>query len=193
MSERLEMEIDPHAAFESHYRTMAEFSRKKQGGEEGISWPWFLERYFERLGHPDPPRAGPAIDNGYLLWRWVIPGVTEAVGSLREMGIRVGVVSNSDGSVTRSLTEAGLGGMFELIVDSFEVGHAKPHPEIFAIACRWMGIRPGRTWFVGDSMYHDVDGALGAGLARAILVDPLELHPKSDRIAAVADLPHLVG
>jgi hypothetical protein len=47
---------------------------------------------------------------------------------------------------------------------------------------------------VGDSIFHDVGGATTAGLARAILIDPLDLHDHyQDRIRSVAELPDLIG
>jgi FMN phosphatase YigB (HAD superfamily) len=46
---------------------------------------------------------------------------------------------------------------------------------------------------VGDSPHHDIAGALGAGFARAWLVDPFDAHHHEDRVRSVADLPALLG
>jgi FMN phosphatase YigB (HAD superfamily) len=57
-----------------------------------------------------------------------------------------------------------------------------------------MSVAPSRTWYVGDSIFHDVGGATTAGLARAILIDPLDLHEHyHDRVRSVADLAELVS
>jgi putative hydrolase of the HAD superfamily len=192
MGSILGLEIAEDAAFDAHYRTMAEFSRLRLGGGD-TTWDWWLERYFERLGHPAPAEAGPAIDRGYGLWTWPIPGVVGALLRLRAEGLRVAVVSNSDGSVAASLAAAGFAGAFEFVLDSEVVGAKKPEPVIFALAVDRLGVDARRVWYVGDSEFHDVGGARAAGLAGTWLVDPLDLHPgHPHRIRSVTDLPALL-
>ena len=102
--------------------------------------------------------------------------------------MRVAVVSNSDGSVRGSLGEAGLLDLFEFVVDSHEVGVAKPDPAIFHAALERMGLEPSNAWYVGDSVFHDVNGARAAGLSRALLVDPYGLGPAGvSTIGSVAE------
>ncbi len=43
-----------------------------------------------------------------VLWRSVMPGVPEALARLQALGLRLVVVSNSDGTVEQSLVDAGL-------------------------------------------------------------------------------------
>ena len=51
------------------------------------------------------------------------------------------------------------------------------------------GLAPVDAWHVGDSPHHDLDGAAAAGLARAVLVDPLHKRPGHPwRVGRVADL-----
>jgi putative hydrolase of the HAD superfamily len=193
VGERLGMAIDPAAAFEAHYLTMAEFSELRAGGSSH-GWDWWLERYFTRLGHPSPGEAGGVIDRGYLLWTWPIPGAVEAVRAIAGAGVRVAVVSNSDGSVEASLRLAGFDGLFEFVLDSAIVGVGKPDPRIFAAALDRLELEGSDVWCVGDSVFHDVGGAKGAGLGGAWLVDPLGLHSDlGERIESVADLPRLLG
>lgn len=188
----LRFPVEPDRAFEAHYRAIAEFSMRKTRGET-VAWEWWLERYFGLLGHPEPAMAGPAIDNGRGLWRYALPGVAAAVERVRSAGVRVAVISNSDGSVAGSLAEAGLAAMFENIIDSAVVGISKPEPGIFDLACDRLGVGPDRSWYIGDSEYHDIAGALAAGFAAAWLVDPLDLGAAEQRVKSVADLPDLIG
>ncbi|MDH4117096.1 MAG: HAD family hydrolase [Acidimicrobiia bacterium] len=183
--------IDAGAAFEAHYRTIVEFSTLRASGEHA-TWDWFLERYFDRLGHPAPVEAGPVIDRGRGLWTLAIPGTIEALERLNRAGVRMGVVSNSDGSVEESLREAGLIRFFEIVIDSAVVGSAKPESRIFLMACERMGLDPAGTWYVGDSRFHDVDGALGAGFDRSWLVDPLGIQPGPYSIESVGSLAERV-
>ncbi len=191
MSDRLGIGIDPDTAFEAHYRTMAEFSDLRLSGVEA-TWDWWLERYFERLGHPKPGSAGALIRRGYGIWTLPIPGVIDAIRSIRAAGVRVAVVSNSDGSVEESLAVAGFDSVFEFTLDSAVVGVKKPDPQIFEIALERLGLPPRSVWYVGDSVYHDIEGASAAGLGRGVLVDPLRISAH-DSVSSVADLPPMLG
>jgi HAD superfamily hydrolase (TIGR01509 family) len=108
---------------------------------------------------------------GNRLWSRVAAGLSESLGRLREAGLTLVVVSNSDGSVERKLQEVGLRKHFHAVVDSFVVGVEKPDPKIFHHALAHSARAPGRTLHVGDLYAIDVVGARRAGL-HAALVDP---------------------
>jgi len=124
------------------------------------------------------------------------------------LGVPIGVVSNSDGSVEADLRSAGLcyaprpaepvpGAVpVGVIIDSAVVGVAKPDPGIFAIALSALGVPPGQTVLhVGDSLRYDVAGALAAGL-QPVHMDPYGFCPAPDdhpHIRRLADLPDLAG
>ena len=166
---------------------MAEYSDLRLAGKE-VDWDWWMERYFTILGVVDPHLAGEKTDRGYGLWNHALEGAGNAVEGLRASGVRVAVVSNSDGSVRGSLEKAGLLDLFEFVVDSHEVGVAKPDPAIFHAALERMGLEPSNAWYVGDSVFHDVNGAQAAGLSRALLVDPYGLGPAGvSTIGSVAE------
>lgn len=189
MSRLLGTHIDPTAAHQAHYRAMAEYSDLRIQGSD-LGWDWWLERYFTLLEVPDPHLAGERIGRGYGLWKHPIAGVAETVSELRQRGVRVAVVSNSDGSVTESLAAAGLADEFEFVIDSHLVGVSKPDPAIFRAALDRLRTEPQDAWYIGDSVFHDVNGALGASLSRAFLVDPYGLGPEGiDRLGSVGDLP----
>jgi len=107
----------------------------------------------------------------HRLWRWVLPGVPEALESLRDQGLRLLVVSNSDGTVERGLAEVGLRSYFTAVVDSAIVGFEKPDPRIFEHALERAGVCGRRALHVGDLYHADVTGARAAGV-NAVLLDP---------------------
>lgn len=113
------------------------------------------------------------------LWRAVIPGVPAALATFRELGLRVAVVSNSDGSVERGLAGVGLGDFFDAVVDSAVVGAEKPDARIFRHALERMGAAPERTLHVGDLYHADVRGARAAGV-HPLLLDPFDDWPAPD-------------
>jgi HAD superfamily hydrolase (TIGR01509 family) len=113
------------------------------------------------------------------LWRSVMPRVPEALTKLRELGIALAVVSNSDGTVERSLEAAGLRSYLSVVIDSAVAGYEKPDPRIFHRAIEACGAQPDRTLHVGDLYHADVAGARGAGL-HALLLDPFHDWPSID-------------
>ena len=98
------------------------------------------------------------------------PEVKSVLDALQERGLRLGIVSNWSWNLRDRVAQAGLDGYFELIWASAYAGRHKPHPEIFHQALNKMGISPQDALYVGDSHWHDIVGARGAGLS-AVLVD----------------------
>ncbi len=105
------------------------------------------------------------------LWSQVLPGVPGALDALRAAGLRLIVVSNSDGTIEEVLTDAGLRDRLDAVVDSAVVGAEKPDAAIFHHALALAGAAPERTLHVGDLYAVDVLGARRAGL-HALLLDP---------------------
>jgi putative hydrolase of the HAD superfamily len=95
----------------------------------------------------------------------------KAIGHARDMGLVVGVISNSNGSVQQALEIAGLAAQLEFVIDSSVVGIAKPDPRIFELGLRAARTAPDETVYIGDSYFVDVVGAQRAGL-RGVLFDP---------------------
>ena len=79
------------------------------------------------------------------LWELVPEGAATALGRCSEAGLRMAVVSNSNGTVRRKLARLGLSGFFATIVDSTEEGVEKPDPRIFHVALQRMGARAETT------------------------------------------------
>lgn len=126
------------------------------------------------------------------LWDTVRPDTPDVLARLRRR-FRLGVVSNSNGTVTDVLTRMGLAPLFDTIVDSHVVGVEKPDPRIFEIALERMGARPEDAVYVGDIFHIDVVGARNAGI-RGILLDPGDVHHDKacERIRALSDLEALL-
>src|SRR5262249_51705084 len=86
------------------------------------------------------------------------PAVLEG---LRRRGLRLAVVSNSNGTVADILRMVGLAGYLDAIVDSGVIGAEKPQPKIFEAAAAAVDVRPAAAGHVGD--LYPVDGARGGG------------------------------
>jgi HAD superfamily hydrolase (TIGR01509 family) len=157
-----------------------------------------FRRYFDALAVeaglarlPDP--VFQSLDDYHRvhnLWEDVPSDVPAALDRLRSAGVRMGVISNANGTVRAKLERVGLAGYFELIVDSHEEGIEKPDPRIFARTLERMGVRASEAAYVGDLYHVDVVGAAAAGL-RPFLLDPFDLYESSPvpRIRSLAELP----
>ncbi|MBX3275951.1 MAG: HAD family hydrolase [Sandaracinaceae bacterium] len=165
------------------------------GGSHEDGWGLYLATLLAEAGvEPQIARAllGPlrAAHDELNLWRRVPDDLFGALEAARAMGLRVGIVSNSEGRLPELFAAVGLGDAFDVIVDSAIEGVHKPDPEIFRRALARLGVAPARALYAGDLPAVDVDGALGAGL-HAALIDPLGFYPdhaRSPRHASVAEL-----
>jgi putative hydrolase of the HAD superfamily len=93
----------------------------------------------------------------------------DALVLLRARGMTLVVVSNWDVSLPMVLGDVGLSELVDGVVSSAAVGHPKPAPAIFAAGLALAGSTPQRAVHVGDSIEHDVYGALGAGIGAVLL------------------------
>jgi putative hydrolase of the HAD superfamily len=113
------------------------------------------------------------------LWSSVAERSAEALERLRQAGLKLGVVSNSDGRVEQALDAAGLRPYFDVIIDSALVGVEKPDPRIFHAALDALGVSADETLYVGDLYEVDVLGARAAGV-EAVLLRSAEAPSDSD-------------
>ena len=99
------------------------------------------------------------------------PEAVAALSRLRAARIVTGVISNSNGSVRRSLERVGLAVHFDFIVDSTLAGMSKPDPRIFRLGLAAARVEAGDAAYVGDSYFVDVLGSRAVGM-RGVLFDP---------------------
>lgn len=95
--------------------------------------------------------------------------VPEVLRALHGEGYRIGLISNTQRSLTSFERHFALEGLFSAAVSSSEHGFMKPHPSIFAEALRRAGVEASEAVMVGDSVPHDIDGARRLGM-RGVLV-----------------------
>jgi putative hydrolase of the HAD superfamily len=101
-------------------------------------------------------------------------GIRDVLGKLFAMDVTMGVISNHPfGNVVlwEHLSRHGLSRYFRIVMSSADYGLKKPSPVMFRSCLRRLGATPQSSWFVGDSVKHDIDGARSAGI-RPVLYDP---------------------
>ncbi|GAB4252842.1 MAG: hypothetical protein Kow00109_28500 [Acidobacteriota bacterium] len=123
-------------------------------------------------------------------WR-VAEGGRELLEWLRSRGLRVVLLSNADSRLRNVLEEKGLSEAFDGIFISAEVGYEKPDLRLFRVVEDRMGAAGAAFLHVGDSAYHDVQGAVAAGWQAVQLGG--DDAPRDGRISRLDDLRSLLG
>jgi HAD superfamily hydrolase (TIGR01509 family) len=172
----------------------ASWSREHDAAARG--WAMIMATILDVCGAPRA-NAGATLDALWTeharlnLWSLVPADLPPALVDLRARGVKVAVVSNSEGMLEGLLGTLGILGCFDVVVDSGKVGVEKPDPRIFAIAMDACGATPERTLHLGDVFATDTRGARAAGI-RTALIDPhghLEgRHPEVPRVPGAAEV-----
>ena len=206
------------AAFErAHYRAMVVQDVATVPPAAGTWWREYLVGYVAACGVAEDQcrelAAEVAVATMGRAWTHVGTGAMAGLRALAALGLPMGVVSNSDGSVQAELRRLGVcyapdaphapdvpGGRSApdaagipvgVVVDSAVVGVAKPDPAIFGIALDALGVpASGTVLHVGDSLRYDVAGALAAGL-EPVHMDPHGFCPAPDGHRHVRTLAEL--
>ena len=204
--------VDPDLATleRAHYHAMASQDTEARPPAPASWWRNYLLGYVAACGVAQErcellatEMAGQIRGHG---WTHVGLGVMDGLRAVAALGLPMGVVSNSDGSVEGDLRRLGVchvpapaqdgsgsGIPMGVILDSAVVGVAKPDPEIFRLALDALGIPAGSAVLhVGDSLRYDVAGALAAGL-QPVHMDPYGFCPAPVGHPHVRSLAELAG
>lgn len=123
----------------------------------------------------------------------MLPNVREGLESLKSSGLRLGVVSNFDSSLTPTLRALDLSSFFDFMVTSESAAAAKPEPAIFRRALGEFDagpLPPQEVAHVGDELENDYFAPRSLGMT-AFLVDQ-EGHLSSAVMQKVIDRRHVV-
>jgi putative hydrolase of the HAD superfamily len=109
---------------------------------------------------------------------WPMPGLKELLASLKERGIRMGIISNAQfftpllfpAFLEMEMNEIGFDP--SLRVWSYAEGEAKPSPRLYALAAETLfkkyGIHPHQVLFVGNDILNDIRPAQQIGFKTAL-------------------------
>ncbi len=122
------------------------------------------------------------------LWSVVPEGLRHALARLASTGVKLGVVSNSEGMLDALFRSLALRELFHVFLDSGVVGVEKPDPRIFDMVRAPFGFAADEVLHLGDMVSTDIVGARRAGM-RAALIDPFghfdALEPDVTRVESV--------
>ena len=162
-----------------------------------------IGRLSRRLGHNLTPAE--ALELAGLWYEPVSgcattePGLRELLVSLRDSGLKLGLLSNTfipSEILDRHIEQEGLLDSLPVRVYSCDLPRRKPHGSAFTAVAEKMGLPPEELMFVGDSLKADIRGANRVGMV-SVLKDPSgkkrHWRIKPDhRIRSMLELPNVL-
>lgn len=159
-----------------------------------------LTAILEAAGVPAEPelvreltaRTTTFLQTGVSLWEDSVPVMRE----LRRRGLPIAIVSNCDHSTRPVVERLGLQDEADAVILSFEVGAAKPSPEIYRAALERLNVQAGHALFVDDQAAY-CDGAAALGIQTLLIVRegaaPAEGVSEPGGHRVITDLRALLG
>jgi len=127
------------------------------------------------------------------------PGIREVLVALKSRGVRLAVLTNSGHkAATRSLTIAGLLGLFEFVLTRNDTETMKPRPEGLIQAVSMLSLPKDAVYYIGDTPY-DVMAAKGAGVKSVSVAtgsyarDQLAAEGPNFVISSISELGSVLG
>jgi putative hydrolase of the HAD superfamily len=98
--------------------------------------------------------------------RWLQPrsDAIETLSRLRQMGLKIGLISDCSSEVPGIWRETAFAPYFDVTIFSCTALMCKPDPRIYALACEQLGVEPTRCLYVGDGGSRELSGAQTAGM-----------------------------
>lgn len=117
--------------------------------------------------------------------------VPAALRALKAQGLRLGLISNSHRPLESFEEHFDLAGLISVTISSSEHGFLKPHPSIFRAALKRMQVTAEESAMVGDSLAHDVVGALQVGMRPILLARDVPAAVDDDAVVVIRSLVEL--
>ena len=95
--------------------------------------------------------------------------VPDVLRELSDSGFRLGLISNTHRCLASFQSHFELQGLISATISSSDHGLMKPHPSIFTAALELLEVAPAEAVMVGDSLKHDIEGALRIGMDAVLL------------------------
>ena len=150
-----------------------------------------LDEFHERLVARSEAALGRPLDLGIYaqFLRELGVGVhwmmVHRVRRLRAEGYRTAILTNNVKEWGRYWKESIPIDLFDLVIDSCDVGLRKPDPAIFRLTCEQLGVAPEAAVFLDDTRRH-VETARSIGLHAILVRDPWAALAELDAILSTA-------
>src|SRR5207247_8272543 len=121
------------------------------------------------------------------------PESLKILGTLRDAGYRLGVISNASHSLPAILERLRLAEYFDTITYSFDVGAEKPDVRIFRRAVAQANAAAERCVHIGDSFEADYLGARRVGLHAVLVCREGEPPAPCPQVRSLDELTNLLA
>lgn len=146
------------------------------------------------------------VKDYWRAWRLrsrLFPDTLPTITALRGCGLRLGIITNTDGEpgLKRDrINGDGVGDLFDIvIVAGDDTEHVKPHPEPFIRALHILNMSGDEVLYVGDRLEVDVPGAKAVGMHVALIDRHNTLNAETNYISGprpdliLHELTELIG
>ena len=195
LGRRFGLELEPSLYKEARAKAVEGLHKHPDFRHDEEIWVAFTERIIRGMGGNADRAYECAVEmtkaweqaHNFDLFDDAIP----VVDRLRELGLKLGLVSNTGRDVDAFLAHHSI--HMDAAISSRVHGKVKPHPTIFQAVLDRLGVAPERAAMVGDSPEDDLEGARALGM-KAFLLDREGLYPEApDRLTDLRALPAALG
>lgn len=149
----------PEGSFLKAMYTIPEWRDVEVGRGSEDAWMEAAKRKLDEYAGRALPDIG---EERATMWRNLDRDIVELVRKLRPR-YKVGVLSNATDRLESELRDYHrIGDLFEVIVNSYREGVAKPDARIYKLAAERIGVAPAACVHI-DDLAHNVEGAVRAG------------------------------
>jgi putative hydrolase of the HAD superfamily len=160
-------------------------------------WDFFYAEGFRRLGiKADMSEPVAEIRARFMRGEFeaLFDDTVPTLEAFASRGVPMGIVSNFSPNLEQILRQQGIHRYFDFFIVSAIAGVEKPDPRIFDLAVDVGKYAREQLVYVGDSIFHDMQGAQNAHIA-GILVDRTNRFPDypGERIENLMELVEIIG
>ena len=111
-----------------------------------------------------------------------LPDALDMLSSLKEQGIKIGLVSDCSSEVPNIWADKPFNSIFDITVFSCMEGMKKPDPQIYKLAAEKLDVNAEDCLYVGDGSSNELTGAAAVGMHPVLILDPEEDSSGTHRV-----------
>jgi HAD superfamily hydrolase (TIGR01509 family) len=96
--------------------------------------------------------------------------IMSALRQLREMDVKLGLLSNIDEREAVCWSTSPLSSLFDVVCMSFDIGYSKPSREAYSVVLSKLGTDASSSIYVGDGSHDELRGAREAGFGLVVFM-----------------------